>query len=291
MSFIEAIRLSEKNLFIRFCYVSCTVVLFIGLYAPFLASSQPLLVLQSGTFSFPFFASLFSVDFYTQKSDLFFNIGMFSVPCIALCFWAGGKIRSYGSFCCLVLHIVLFAYLLSHSTPFKKYVPVNESEVTVIRSGILSKHWEEEVLYDSFSGRGIEKIRCNGKSLYAALFFSIRHSVSIACLTIAFMYVTGVFIGAVGPFFSRKADMVVSRLIEIWEALPSFFILLACTSLSGRKNLFFTAFVLSLFGWTSVARVVRMEILKRKIVYDIDMFLHMGYSKTVIFLKHFLAYY
>lgn len=52
----------------------------VGIYAPFLASSKPLIVIYDGTWYFPLFRYLFYLGFYTKYIDLFFNLLMFTFP-------------------------------------------------------------------------------------------------------------------------------------------------------------------------------------------------------------------
>lgn len=52
----------------------------VGLYAPFLASSKPLLSYYDGKLYFPLFRYLFYSGFFTKRLDIFFNLLMFTLP-------------------------------------------------------------------------------------------------------------------------------------------------------------------------------------------------------------------
>lgn len=51
-----------------------------GIYAPFLASSKPIVVSYKGDWYFPLFRYLFFTGFYTKLLDIFFNLLIFTLP-------------------------------------------------------------------------------------------------------------------------------------------------------------------------------------------------------------------
>src|SRR5262245_56250798 len=53
---------------------------FVGLIAPFLASSKPFWVFYDGQWYFPLFRYLFYSGFYTKRLDIFFNLLIFTLP-------------------------------------------------------------------------------------------------------------------------------------------------------------------------------------------------------------------
>ena len=55
------------------------LICFLGVYAPFFASSKPLAVYWKG-WHFPIFDYLFFPGFFTKRIDLFFNILMVVLP-------------------------------------------------------------------------------------------------------------------------------------------------------------------------------------------------------------------
>src|SRR5665647_3504199 len=56
----------------------------LGVYAPFFASSKPLVVVYNESVYFPLFNYLFYTGFYTKRIDIFFNILMFTIPVFLL---------------------------------------------------------------------------------------------------------------------------------------------------------------------------------------------------------------
>ena len=93
---------------------ACLFVIFslLAVYAPFFASSKPLLVIYDGNIYFPLFRYLFYQGFYTKNLDLFYNLFMFTLP---LYFLLKIFMRSsfYRLFICILVQVVVFIYLIS----------------------------------------------------------------------------------------------------------------------------------------------------------------------------------
>ena len=92
------------------------VILFIlmGIYAPLLASSKPLVVEYQGSWYFPLFRYLFYPEFFTKRLDVFYNLLMFTFP-LFIVTWVLLRCtskwlpRALGAV--VILHCILFLYL------------------------------------------------------------------------------------------------------------------------------------------------------------------------------------
>lgn len=73
-------RECKKNALALFGIVLLALIGFIGLYAPFFASSKPVVVLYNDKIYFPLFRYLFYPGFFTKPLDIFFNLLMFTLP-------------------------------------------------------------------------------------------------------------------------------------------------------------------------------------------------------------------
>ena len=67
-------RLGTAALIVIFLFV------LVGIYAPLLASSKPLVVEYQGSWYFPLFRYLFYPGFFTKRLDIFYNLLMFTFP-------------------------------------------------------------------------------------------------------------------------------------------------------------------------------------------------------------------
>ena len=90
-------------------------------------------------------------------------------------------------------------------------------------------HWEDDV-------GGTEELntflpwwqlsRVNHKDLSSSILFGIRASLIVGLLATLLQLLIGIPVGALAGYYGKKIDMIVSRLLEIWEGIPTFFILL-----------------------------------------------------------------
>ena len=86
----------------------------IGIYAPFLASSKPLMVYYDGELFFPLFRYLFFKGFFSKGLDLFYNLLIFTFPLLlsALFIFRHSPKKRNTILCgLLLLHFCLFIYL------------------------------------------------------------------------------------------------------------------------------------------------------------------------------------
>lgn len=75
----------KKNKIALFSLIFLIVLSFVGTYAPFFASSKPILVLYHGKVFSPLMRYLFYKGFFTKSIDLFFNVLMCLLPLFFLC--------------------------------------------------------------------------------------------------------------------------------------------------------------------------------------------------------------
>lgn len=105
-----------------------------------------------------------------------------------------------------------------------------------------------------------------GRDIYSRILIGSRISLSIGIVAIVISFVLGVGIGGISGYFGGMADLLIQRSIEIINAFPKLPLWLALGAALPRtwSNLqvyFGITIILSLMGWTGLARVVRGKIL------------------------------
>lgn len=154
-----------------------------------------------------------------------------------------------------------------------------------------SFHWED----DAGGAQGINKhapwwelTRTNRKDLMASLLFGIRISIVVGMTAVVLSLFLGIPLGMLSGYFARSVDLVICRFIEIWEAMPTFFMLLLVVAISQSKSIFLVIGVLGIFGWTGFARFMRAEVLKQRNLAYVMASQSMGYSHKRIMFFHIL---
>ena len=88
-------------------------------------------------------------------------------------------------------------------------------------------------------------------------------------------------------FFGGLTDLLFQRFIEIWQGLPTLFMLIILASIV-EPNFWWLLGLLLLFSWTSLVGVVRAEFLRASNLDYVRAAHALGVSNTVIMFKHIL---
>ncbi len=383
-----------------------------GIYAPFLASSKPLVVNYEDQWYFPLFRYLFYPRFFTKHIDIFFNLMMFTFPLAILAWYIANKYRKstiialLAVICLqLIFFILIILYppkdpasnaqlnlayyntLKTHPYPdwnlelqymnayarlnliltaqqreaqhlrmlnySKKYkaeasrrglknaLPTlwqleydNEQKQIALQQDILSRskpdteehkmaeatlsyikerrswlqqqvpklrheimplirhfHWEDDAGGDMTLNQFVSWIdlsRINRKDLTAALIFGIRISLVVGIIAVSIALAIGIPIGSFAGFYGGTTDIIVSRLLEIWESMPTFFMLLLVVAMMQSKSIFLVIMVIGLFGWTGFSRYIRGEFFKQRNLPYVEACRSLGYNNTHIMFSHIL---
>lgn len=104
-----------------------------------------------------------------------------------------------------------------------------------------------------------------GCDVFAHVVYGARTSVSIGVLTTLLVTGIGCLIGAIAGFFGGWVDAILSRLVDIFYAIP--FLLGAIVVLQmfrTNSSIWKIILCLALFGWVGMARIMRSTVLETK---------------------------
>lgn len=152
-------------------------------------------------------------------------------------------------------------------------------------------HWEDDAGGDQSLNSLVsfwDLTRINRKDLVAALIFGVRISLVVGILAVSLALLIGLPVGALAGFYGGTFDIVVSRLLEIWEAMPTFFMLLMVVAITQSKSIFLVIAIIGLFGWTGFSRYTRGEFFKQRNLPYIEACRAMGFSNEYIIFSHIL---
>lgn len=389
------------------------VILFclVGVYAPLLASSKPILVIYNGEYYFPLFRYLFFNQFYTKRLDIFFNLMMVTLPLFLLALkLMRGKIRMLAILLIIAGQLLAFGYYayfpvqspdknpaitaqheevilqnsksgksfypdwnfeLAYMTPYAKLNQIIKYQQEKAQHDALSKYAESyskqtqqslptlwQVTQDNEAGRiqqaeqtmaqhaadqpeyqaakaqldyiqqkrkwleeqsahvtfqlnplfssfhweddagGSQSFnqyipwwdltRVNRKDLLSALIFGVRISLVVGIASVAISLLISIPVGAFAGFYGGKIDIIICRILEIWEAMPTFFMLLMAVGILQSKSIFLVIAIIGLFGWTQFSRYIRGEFFKQRSLSYVEACEALGFRDRYVIFKHIL---
>ncbi len=105
-----------------------------------------------------------------------------------------------------------------------------------------------------------------GRDMLSRIIHGARISLTIGLIGVAVSMLLGVFFGGLAGYFGGWVDMVVQRLIEVLQSLPSIPLWLAIAAIipvtwSPLSVYFIITIILGLIEWTGLARAVRSKLL------------------------------
>ncbi len=132
-----------------------------------------------------------------------------------------------------------------------------------------------------------------GRDLLSRIIYGGRISMSIGLVGIAFSFILGIIIGGVSGYYGGVADTIIQRIIESVRSVPTLPLWMALSIAlppywSIIKVYFGIVIILSLIGWTGLARVVRGKFMAIKEEDFIMAGRLNGASESRIIFKHLL---
>ena len=126
-----------------------------------------------------------------------------------------------------------------------------------------------------------------GRDVVARLIYGFRISVLFGLVLTAFSSVIGVAAGAVQGYFGGLTDLLFQRFIEIWQGLPTLFLLIILASVV-TPTFWWLLGLLLLFSWTALVHVVRAEFLRARNLDYVRAAKALGAGDVTIMVRHVL---
>jgi microcin C transport system permease protein len=126
-----------------------------------------------------------------------------------------------------------------------------------------------------------------GRDVVARLIYGFRISVLFGLTLSLVSSVVGVAAGGVQGYFGGWIDLSFQRVIEIWTAIPSLYLLLILSSVL-VPGFFILLGILLIFSWVTLVGLVRAEFLRGRNFEYIQAARALGVSDRVIMYRHLL---
>lgn len=276
---------------VKFGFAWVGVLIFMGVFAPFLANSMPLLMSKDGALSAPVLAYLTAEDALV--------LAMFVLALLLA--WlplSGGK--RVALFIVGTLLAALLANWLVKPPAVKIYDEFRTPAYTEVDWRIMPPvpYAPTDYLRD-YPEHGLEAPLAaterlhlmgteeNGADVFSRMIHASRIALSIGLIATGIALVIGVILGGLMGYFSGVVDMLGMRLVEIFEAIPTLFLLLTFVAFFGR-SLYMMMIIIGLTSWSGYARYVRAEFLKLRQQEYVQAAVASGLPLTSILFRHML---
>jgi len=102
-----------------------------------------------------------------------------------------------------------------------------------------------------------------GRDIAARAIHGTAIALKVGFVAMGIATVIGLLVGSIAGYFGRKIDLVISRIIEIVQCFPTFFLILAIIAWL-EPNIMNVMIVIGLTRWTGIARYTRGEFMRLK---------------------------
>ncbi|MDR1379147.1 MAG: ABC transporter permease [Synergistaceae bacterium] len=168
---------------------------------------------------------------------------------------------------------IVFMALVAIFAPFITPYDQSYQDIEAVMSRSTPKHW---LGTDEF-----------GRDILSRIVYGARVSLAVGIVAEAIAITIGVLLGALAGYYGGKTDAVISRIIEMFAAFPQilFAIVIMFVFGTGVINVFFA---IGFVGWTSVARVIRAQVIQLKGNEYVQAARASGGSNLAIVVRHMI---
>ena len=100
-----------------------------------------------------------------------------------------------------------------------------------------------------------------GRSLLGQLFIGTRNSIIIGASVTVLTNVIGIIVGLIIGFYGGIVDNIIMRIIDFIQVLPTTMLIIVFVTLVPSYNMVTFVFIMSVFFWVGIARLVRSKAL------------------------------
>ncbi|MBA4743355.1 MAG: ABC transporter permease [Azoarcus sp.] len=265
----------------------------VAVFAPFIANSHPLYLVVDGEMRFPAIRHLDATD-WTWLAAFVLGLVLLRLP-------GHGLLRLLGWFASVGVAAAI-AWFTVAPPQLAIYEQYREWEAagrveTVVRAPI--PYSAKDYLRD-YGDTGIEAplkahdgrthwfgTEDNGADVAARMIHAARVALGIGFIATGIALVIGTIIGGLMGYFSGVVDIIGMRLVEIFEAIPTLFLLLTFVAFFGR-SIYMMMIIIGITSWSGYARYVRAEFLRLREQDFVQAAIACGLPLRSILFRHML---
>ena len=108
-----------------------------------------------------------------------------------------------------------------------------------------------------------------GMDIFTRLMYGGRISLTIGFIVVILETILGVILGGIAGYFGGRTDNIIMRIVDVFNCIPMLPILLIASAMldslseiiDPSKRIYFLMIIITIFGWSGCARMVRGQIL------------------------------
>ncbi len=133
-----------------------------------------------------------------------------------------------------------------------------------------------------------------GRDIFSRTLYGATISLTVGVMAIFIVIPIGMLIGGISGYFGGWVDNILMRIVEALMAFPSFYLLLFLFGvtykwdISPSERYVLIVLIMSLIGWTSLARVIRGQVLALRSQEYVEASLAAGASSLWVITRHIL---
>ena len=127
-----------------------------------------------------------------------------------------------------------------------------------------------------------------GRDLFTRLYLGGRVSFMVGFLATTVSVAIGVLYGAISAFQGGRADAWMMRVVDVLYSLPTMLVIIMVMAFLESRSVLHVFVVLGLFGWLTMARIVRGQILSLKEREFVEAARALGARPLSIILRHMI---
>ena len=259
----KVIRDVFSNIGAKLGLVWIVIMIISAVFAPIISNSHPFLMVVDGTFSSPMATHLTWIDVALLSS--FFS---------GILIWLSLKrLEGWKRICLIILASILISLVSSLSVSSPKAV-IYDQYREGLSSGEIESAYFAPIPYSPTdrlrddpsplkapSTKHLLGTDEDGADVLSRMIYGSRIALGIGLVATFTSLIIGVLYGGVMGFYSGWVDIIMMRFLEIFESIPSLFLILTVVAFFGR-NIYLIMLIIGLTGWPGYARFLRAEFLK-----------------------------